>query len=141
MPKIIFPFIFLLGIWSCQEKPQTPSEYKYEVHHDEEGASPKVGDLVVFHETTFLNGKEMFSTYPFGAKEIVLPPVEKLSQPLPPNYEVLFTMSEGDSVTVWQSLSDLKNFPKGYDENDKIAYVIKLKSITPAAQVLAEKKK
>lgn len=140
MPKIILSFVFLLGIWSCKNQ-LTPSAYEYKVHHDEPGETPKVGDLVVFEETTFLNGKEMFSTYPFGPKEIVLPPAEKLSRPLPPNYEVLFKMSEGDSVTVWESLVDMKDLPEGYKENDKIAYVIKLKSITPAAQVLAEKKK
>ena len=67
----------------------------------------------------------MFSTYAFGEKEIILPPASKLSKPLPPNYEVLFKMSPGASVTVWQSLAEMENLPKGYTDKDMISYVIK----------------
>ena len=141
--KTLFVLILvsILGIFSCKEYEQTPSAYEYEVHLDIEGESPKVGDQVFFHETTFLNGKEMFSTYPFGEKEIILPPAANLPRPLPPNYEILFTMSTGDSVTVWQSLKEVKNLPKGYTEKDMISYVIKLNKVVPASQIIAEKKK
>jgi len=139
--KIISIFILLINFFSCKEYPTTPSAYEYEVHVDEEGETPKVGDKVIFHEKTFLNGKEMFSTYSIGKKEIILPETEKLSQPFPPNYEVLFTMSPGDSVTVWQPLAKMENLPKGYKGKDVISYVIKLDSIIPAAQFIAEKKK
>jgi len=115
MPKqFILPFLFILifcfGFWNCKDYAETPSAYQYDVHLDIEGESPKIGDQVIFHEKTFLNGKEMFSTYDFGAKKIILPPASKLTKPLPPNYEVLFTMSPGDSVTVWQPLIGMKNF-------------------------------
>lgn len=144
--KILFQQSFLILLLlicfsNCKEYPQTPSAYEYEVHLDVEGETPKVGDQVIFHETTFLNGKEMFSTYAFGKKEIILPPKEKLSKPLPPSYEVLFTMSPGDSVTVWQPLAGMKNLPKGYKEKDMVSYVIKLDTVIPAKELLAEKKK
>jgi len=146
MPKqfissFLFILVFCFGFWNCKDYAETPSAYKYDVHLDVEGDSPQIGDQVIFHEKTFLNGKEMFSTYDFGPKEIILPPSSKLTKPLPPNYEVLFTMSPGDSVTVWQPLTGMRNLPVGYTDKDKISYVIKLESVIPESQVLAEKKK
>ena len=140
-PSIFSILIVLFYFSSCTEYKETPSAYQYEVHFDAEGETPKVGDKVIFHEKTFLNGKEMFSTYAFAKKEIILPVKENLTKPLPPNYEALFTMSPGDSLTVWQPLAGMENLPEGYQEKDMVSYVLKLVSVIPATQLLAEKKK
>ena len=65
-----------------------------------------MGDLVKFSEVVYLNGKEISSTEEFGIKEIILPEASILTKPLPPNYEMLFQMSIGDSVEVIQKLKD-----------------------------------
>jgi FKBP-type peptidyl-prolyl cis-trans isomerase len=140
--KHILPIFFLLIILSCEFSDGiTPSNYAYKFIVNEEGESPEVGDLVKFSETVFLNGKEISSTREFGSKEIILPPEEILTRPLPPNYEVLFKMSKGDSVTVTQELKDLKNLPEGFTTEDRIKYVVKLIDITPKEKLATAKKK
>ncbi len=137
------PLIFLLILISSCETIDgvTPSNYSFQFFVDKEGDSPKVGDLVKFSETVFLNEKEISSTDEFRLKEIVLPSTEILTRPLPPNYEMLFKMSIGDSVAVTQELKDLDNLPKGFTTEDKLRYVIKLIDITPKDQLESSKKK
>lgn len=137
-PKICFFLIFA----SCNfSDGVTKSNYSYKFHIDKEGESPKVGDLVIFKEKVFLNSKEVFSTEDFGQKEIILPKEENLIRPLPPNYEILFQMSPGDSVSVTQKLKDLDHLPKGYDADDVMTYYIKLIEIQPQEKRKPSKKK
>jgi len=138
IPKICFFLIFA----SCNfSDGVTKSNYSYNFHIDKEGESPEVGDLVIFEEKVFLNGKEVSSTEKYGQKEIILPKEENLPRPLPPNYEILFQMSPGDSVSVTQKLKDLENLPKGYEANDVMTYVVKLIEIQPKEKTGTPKKK
>ncbi|MFK8005904.1 MAG: FKBP-type peptidyl-prolyl cis-trans isomerase [Saprospiraceae bacterium] len=140
--KHILLILFLLIISSCEfSDGKTPSNYSYKFIINEEGESPKVGDLVKFSEIVFLNEKEISSTRKLGLKEIILPPEEILTRPLPPNYEILFKMSEGDSVTVTQELKDLENLPEGFTTKDRIKYIVKLIEITPKEKLGSAKKK
>ena len=142
--KPFLQFFFLLLISSCETNSidgVTSSNYSYNFFVDKEGDSPKVGDMVKFSETVFLNEKEISSTDEFKLKEIILPSSEILSRPLPPNYEMLFKMSIGDSVVVTQELKDLENLPKGFTTEDQLKYVIKLIDITPKDELESAKKK
>lgn len=140
--KYIFSIFFLFVIFSCQQSDgKTSSNYSYKFIVNEKGDSPKVGDKVKFSETVFLNEKEISSTSEFGLKEIILPPKEILTRPLPPNYEILFLMSKGDSVIVTQELKDLENLPEGFTTEDQLKYVVKLIDITPKEQLPTVKKK
>ncbi|MFK7771111.1 MAG: hypothetical protein AB8F94_03190 [Saprospiraceae bacterium] len=52
--KQILPIFFLLIISSCElSDGMTASDYSYKFIVNEEGESPKVGDLVKFSETVF----------------------------------------------------------------------------------------
>lgn len=140
--KHILPIFLLLLISSCDSSDgKTTSNYSFKYFVNLEGESPKVGDMVKFSETVFLNGKEISSTDEFGLKEIILPAEEILAKPLPPNYEILFQMSIGDSVAVTQELKDLKNLPKGFETEDQLKYVVKLIDITPKEKLVPAKKK
>ena len=140
--KKILQIFFLLLISSCETSDGvTSSNYSYKFFIDEKGDSPKVGDMVKFSETVFLNEKKISSTDEFSLKEIILPSTEILTRPLPPNYEMLFKMSIGDSVAVTQELKDLKKLPKGFATEDKLKYVIKLIGITPKDELESSKKK
>lgn len=140
--KLFIPLFFLLICSSCETSDGvTDSNYSFKYIVNEEGASPQVGDLVKFSEVVYLNGKEISSTKELGLKEIILPAEAVLTKPLPPNYEMLFQMSIGDSVEVIQKLKDLKNLPKGYTTKDQLKYVIKLIDITPQDEVKSPKKK
>ena len=140
--KRFLQILFLFLISSCETiDGVTSSNYSYKFFVNEEGESPKVGDLVKFSETVYLNEKEISSTEEFRLKEIILPSKEILTRPLPPNYEMLFQMSIGDSVAVTQELKDLKNLPEGFKTEDHIIYVIKLIDITPKEKLTPAKKK
>lgn len=132
--------LFLL-FTSCQQfDGTTESEYSYKFHIDKEGESPKVGDKVIFRENVFHNDELIFSTEEFGLKEIILPKEEILTRPLPPNYEILFKMSPGDSVTVVQKLEGMKSLPKGYKTDDELKYVVSLLEIIPTDKITTKKK-
>jgi FKBP-type peptidyl-prolyl cis-trans isomerase len=140
--KYILPIFLFLLVLSCESSDSlTSSNYSYKFFINEEGGSPNVGDLVKFSETVFLNEKEIFSTDEFGLKEIILPSKEILTRPLPPNYEILFQMSIGDSVAVTQELKDLKNLPEGFTTEDQLRYVIKLVEIITKEKSAPAKKK
>lgn len=140
--KLFLPLFFLFILSSCETSDGvTESNYSFKYIVDEEGESPQVGDLVKFSEVVYLNGKEISSTEEFGIKEIILPEEAILTKPLPPNYEMLFQMSIGDSVEVIQKLKDLKNLPKGYTTKDQLKYVIKLIDFTPKNELKPAKKK
>ena len=138
-------FLLLLSIFTLaacnQSDGTTKSNYPYKFLIDQEGEKPQVGDLVIFHEKVYLNEEEIFSTEKYGQKEIILPEESALTRPLPPNYEILFEMSPGDSVSITQSLKDLKDLPKGYSTKDELTYVVKLVSITPKSELTTRKKK
>jgi len=138
----LFFFFAILFISACNSYDgKTDSNYPYKFHIDEAGESPQVGDKVIFHEQVFKNGEMIFSTDGLGEKEIILPLKENLSKPLPPNYEILFKMSPGDSVSVIQDLGDLENLPEGYKTSDELKYVVKLSKIIPKSEFKNPKKK
>jgi len=140
--KIFLKICFLFLFASCNfSDGVTESNYSYKFHIDKEGEKPMVGDLVIFKEKVFLNNKEIFSTDEYGQKEIFLPPEENLTRPLPPNYEILFQMSPGDSVSVTQKLKDLDKLPKGYESDDVMTYVVKLIEIQAQEKTESLKKK
>ena len=140
--KRILQIFFLFLIASCETSDGvTASNYSYKFLVDKKGESPKVGDLVKFSETVYLNDKEISSTKEFRLKEIILPSKEMLTRPLPPNYEMLFQMSIGDSVAVTQELKDLEDLPEGFKTEDRLKYLIKLIDITPKEKVAPAKKK
>jgi len=140
--KNLLPIFLLFLLSACNSSDgTTASNYSYKFFVDKKGESPKVGDLVTFSETVFLNEKEISSTDELGIKEIILPSEEILTRPLPPNYEILFQMSKGDSVVVTQELKDLKNLPEGFTTEDQIKYAVKLIDITPKEKLASAKKK
>ena len=141
MKYIPLLFSIFLVISCNQIDGTTHSKYEYKFHVDKDGDSPKVGDLVVFHEKVYLNNEEIFSTEKHGQKEIILPSEDILTKPLPPNYEILFKMSEGDSVSVTQELKNMDNLPKGYQTDDVMKYVVKLVKFFPKEKRPQRKKK
>ncbi|MDG1435828.1 MAG: FKBP-type peptidyl-prolyl cis-trans isomerase [Saprospiraceae bacterium] len=139
--KSIFSIFLLLIISSCENSDGLiSSNYSNKFIVNEEGEPPEIGDLVKFSETVFLNEKEIFSTRKFGLKEIVLPHPGILIRPLPPNYEILFKMSKGDSVMVVQELKDLNNLPKGFTTEGQLKYVIKIIEITSKEKLVTTTK-
>ncbi|MEM6963738.1 MAG: FKBP-type peptidyl-prolyl cis-trans isomerase [Bacteroidota bacterium] len=133
--------LLILFFISCQPYDgTTESEYSYVFHVDEEGLTPQVGDQVIFREDVFHNEELIASTDEYGLKEIILPPEAILTRPLPPNYEILFKMSPGDSVTVVQKLEGLQNLPQGYKTEDELKYVVTLLEVIPKEKIIRKKK-
>lgn len=139
--KYFLLLISLLLFTTCFSDGETKSKYSYNFHVDKEGESPQVGDKVIFREKVYLNKKEIFSTEEYGQKEIILPAEDVLTRPLPPNYEVLFLMSTGDSVSVVQKLKDVKTLPEGYETDDELKYVITLLEVISKENIQPTKKK
>jgi len=119
----------------------TTSGYHYVHYIRNEGAKPNIGDEVVYDEVVLKNDSLVSSTIlktePVRA---IMPPKEKVAVPPPPNYEALFKMSVGDSLTVFHFLDTFKNYqlPGWLKQSDTLKYTISLVSMRSKADVDAE---
>jgi FKBP-type peptidyl-prolyl cis-trans isomerase len=147
--KLLFQFsiLTLLGLLlSCnndqQSKSISPSGYEYIHHIKNDGPKPQVGDQVTFHNVVFQNDTTLLSStfYKLEPQTAVLPPKDKVPVPTPPDYEVLFLMSVGDSLTVFQDLDTFpaNQLPSGVTNEDKFSYHLKLLAIKPKAEIEKE---
>ncbi|MEM9920811.1 MAG: FKBP-type peptidyl-prolyl cis-trans isomerase [Bacteroidota bacterium] len=135
----------VLVLASCSKKgPQfkeTISGYKYLHHTKNKGPKPKVGDEVSYHEIVFRNDTLVQSTYYYGdPRRIVLPSPDSVAKPPRPDYEALFLMAVGDSLTVYQPLKGFKpsELPRGVSVKDTFIYHVKLFGIRDKAAVEKE---
>ncbi len=142
-------FLLLLSalIYSCggtggsamNNGTKSESGYLYTHHIKNGGKTPVEGDEVTYNEMVYLNDSLLYSTWNLGsAKTVVLPKKESVAKPPPPNYEMLLIMSEGDSVTVTQTLDSIPNLPPQLKPTDKFHYQMALVSIRDKAAVDAE---
>jgi len=112
----------------------TTSGYPYTLHTKLKGPKPKVGDEVSYHMIVFKNDSLVQSTYyMMRPRKIVVPPIDEVAKPAPPDYESILLMSPGDSLTVYQKLDtfDVRNLPPGVTPKDTFIYHIKLFNIKP----------
>ena len=123
---------------NLDDLPKTLSQYPYIHHRDNEGTKAQVGDEVAYHQIVMKNDTLLQSSYYFGApRKIVLPSRDSVASPPPPSYDALLLMSPGDSMTLYQLLTDFEpsKLPPGVSTNDTFIYHIRLESITPAVEV------
>jgi FKBP-type peptidyl-prolyl cis-trans isomerase len=126
---------------SCENKTNpsaksiSESGYEYVHHIKNDGPKPQVGDQVTYHNVVFQNDTTLLSStfYLFEPQSAILPAKDKVPVPAPPDYEVLFLMSVGDSLTVFQDLDTFppEALPKGITNEDKFTYHLKLLNIKP----------
>lgn len=92
---------------------ETESGYPYGFYVDEPGESPQVGDKVTYSRQIRLNQDSVLM--PFQEQTLILPGKETVGTPPPPDYELMFLLSEGDSASVLMygdKLPDLPDFKK-----------------------------
>lgn len=124
-----------------EDLPRTPSGYVYVMHRDEEGDEVEIGDEVVYHEISYRSGALWYSTYDLNKpREVVIPNSDNLPDPVPPTYEALFFMSPGDSLTVYQPLSDYENLPSSLSKDDVLTFSVKLVSVANEEELEARAK-
>ena len=113
----------------------TPAGYRCVHHIKNEGIKPKVGDQVTYHNLIFKNDTSLVSStyYLFEPQSAVLPGKDGVPSPPPPDYEAIFLMSPGDSLTVYQKLDTFppEKLPNGVLPQDVFSYNLKLLSIKP----------
>jgi FKBP-type peptidyl-prolyl cis-trans isomerase FkpA len=123
------PFLaigLLFGLASCGNKPiegTTPGGFTYYKYTNAQGERPEVGDKVLFHETVML-GRD--STFVSQLREEVLPPRDQVYGAAP-NYEVIFLLSPGDSVTTFVTGEDMEAY--GMNAEDTLFFHIGFKEI------------
>ena len=146
----LFGLIFILGFVACDKTSDNPrpnldpvfkdfvegksiAGYDYKHHIKNGGKSPKVGARVAFHQDIAIGDSLIFSTRKGGrAKEALMPTYENLPAPLPPDYVALRIMGAGDSLTIFQPLSDIPTgkLPPWGKPDDVAEYRIKLESVS-----------
>jgi FKBP-type peptidyl-prolyl cis-trans isomerase FkpA len=133
------PFFFLLLIsagmflFSCTKAdphaglPRTPSGYPYKFFQEGSGPTVKVGDFVKYNETGFKNDSLWYSTKALRKpRATVYPDTSLVGRPIPPPYEALQLMTEGDCLIVYQNLDTFSNLPNNLSQDDDLAFIIHL---------------
>ena len=142
----LFPVFIMFSFFSCSPDQNndnseqiTKSGYKFIHHVQNEGFKPSVGDQVTYHIVVFKNDTSLVSStyYLLEPRKDILPAADKVANPAPPDYEALFFMSEGDSLTVFQELDTFpaEKLPKGVLNEDRFSYHLKLLNIKPKAVI------
>ncbi len=131
---------FFLAFWSCKNESTsidlTDSGYRYVHHVKNDGAKPKVGDRVSYHEVLYKNDSLLFSTHSANRpREVVIPEKSVLPDPVPPSFEGIMLMSIGDSLTVYQDLDTVKQLPPWLTNEDEIRFSMKLLTIKSKDEV------
>ncbi len=118
------------------------SGYDYIHHVSNNTTKPNVGDQLKYHKLVFKNDTTLLqSTYMLlEPRADILIPRDSVPKPPHPTYDVLFLMSPGDSLTVYQSLDTFpaEKLPKNITNKDFFTYHLKLLSIKPKEVIDAE---
>lgn len=130
MKNLLFIFGLLVLLASCQEEKPTVTKhgYPFEYHIDKPGSTVKAGDLVYYH-VHHRNGTSVtFSSRWSGAlpNKMIVPEYANISRKPSPIKDVLWHMSEGDSVTVYLNLDSVQVVPRGYEGAQFMEYDIAL---------------
>lgn len=119
----------LAGTTVFPDKGFTTSGYPYEFHKQVDGPLPEVGSRLTYHQMIWLNDSSIYSSYiRLQPKRAVMPALETLPDPIPPDYEALMMMSPGDCMTVVQTLDtfSVDVLPRGVTNKDTFTYTMKL---------------
>jgi len=120
----------------------TTSGYPYELHRQNKGIRPEIGDEVVYHQLLLKNDSVVSSTYlAFEPITAVMPGKADVADPPPPSYEGIFLMSVNDSITLFHSMDSVKNYqrPRWLKKSDTLKYTLKLLDIRSKKIVEAER--
>ncbi len=120
----------------------TKSGYPYIHHIKNKGKRAKVGDEIAYHQIVAKNDTLLQSTHFYGPpRKTVMPPRDSIASPPPPHYDALFLMAPGDSLTVFQLLTNFKasELPPGVTNHDTFIYHLTVYAIKDAAEVAKEK--
>lgn len=107
----------------------TPGGFPYVMYVDKDGATPQVGDKIVYKRQIkkIVMGQDSILD-PFKEGSIVLPAADQVGSPLPPDYELILMLSPGDSASVWQFGDKLPDNPY-FKPTDTIVYELVLLDI------------
>jgi FKBP-type peptidyl-prolyl cis-trans isomerase FkpA len=130
MKNVLFILSLILLLASCQKEKATVTKhgYPFTYHIDKPGPTVKAGDLVYYH-VHHRNGSELtFSSRWSGdfPNKMMLPEYADISRKPSPIRDVLWNMSEGDSVTVYLNLDSVQVVPRGYEGAQFMEYDVAL---------------
>ncbi len=123
---LLVPVLMWL-VQGCGQEPQegtTKSGFRYIQYVQHNGAKPQSGDVVSFHAYQFKGDSIVSSTRNRGNRpaSIMMPPENVQMANPSPIIEVLWNMSEGDSVSVFFPLDALQRKPAGYENESEVRY-------------------
>lgn len=141
--------IFLLILFTTasyaqndKQKLRTVSGYEYTHHISNKGDKPTEGSEVTYHREIYINNDSLLqSTYKNAPVTAVLPARAMLNQGAPPDYDAMFLMAVGDSMTLIQSLDSIPQLPPFLSKDDVLTYRVKLVAFRSVAEIEAEKEK
>ena len=126
---------------TCQSSPQdvTARGYRYEMHIDEPGPVPLVGEYAYFHITmrtgdSIINSSQGMDPLP----RIRIPEATELTPQTSAFIDGLALMSVGDSMTLYFPLDSLPTRPPGFAGIDILEYDLAMKEIKTDAEFKRE---
>lgn len=125
----------LLFMTACDEMSKgVETEHGYRVvnHTNKGGITPKTGDVVRVHVTTFVGDTVMQNTRDISPepRELMMPDLAQMpaGRRVPPLFDGLLIAGEGDSLTIYQKVDSLieKNLPEALKKEKFVRYEVVL---------------
>lgn len=141
--RILFLAVIGLALFqmSCKQEEGIKTEHGFRYINRtnlKDGAKPQPGDKVLINVTTFVGDSLMGSTWKAGGpREILLFEKDKLPKRIPPIYDALLLMVQGDSATVFQELDStmIGSLPPALRKEKVARFEVKLLEVYTKADI------
>jgi FKBP-type peptidyl-prolyl cis-trans isomerase FkpA len=144
-----FFFLLLLGLagtLTAQTKGEqkTPGGFRYFNHTNKTGAKVQPGQTIKLSVDTYVGDSLLASLRrDYGSpRELELPTTEQMAgQPLPPIFDAIFMLAEGDSATVYQPIdSTIRGMlPESLQKENDIRFLVTVVDVLSPEEIAAAK--
>lgn len=128
-----------LAQMACQSgEVKTEHGFRFINHTNKSGEKPKVGETVAVNTYTYIGDSLFASTIRNfgGPREYTIPEPDKLPERIPPLYDAVLLMTEGDSATIYEKIDSfiMRFLPESMHNEKEVRYEVVVVDIKTTAE-------
>jgi FKBP-type peptidyl-prolyl cis-trans isomerase FkpA len=136
----IFALFALFIGQACKKEVKTEHGYRFFNHTNKGGAKPEAGQGVSMHIYVYVGDSLFISTRKNNQgnpSEFTIPESKELPAKVPPVYDAVLLMSEGDSASIYAPLDsmELSTLPESLRNNKEVRYDLVLMKIVSKEEI------
>lgn len=124
---LILALLALLFGQACKKDVKTEHGYRFVNHVNGSGAKPVAGEGVSMHIYVYVGDSMFVSTRKNNngnPSEFTIPETKELPEKVPPVYDAVFLMSEGDSASIYAPIDSIERaqLPPNFKDEKEVRY-------------------